>query len=183
MTILWTWRQPRRLARSAVKKMPPPLLPPAATFRFTDSRMTRRLRGPIARSAPASCLRSPTPDSRPFAGFTLIEVLIALAVIALALLALTRAAGIQVRSFDALRERTLAGWVAADALTDTRLANPFPSTGSSDGRMQLAGRDWRWTRDVKSTPNANIRRIDISVFLGDATEPSATLSGFAGTAL
>ncbi|MEO7062418.1 MAG: type II secretion system minor pseudopilin GspI [Dokdonella sp.] len=116
-------------------------------------------------------------------GFTLIEVLIALAVIAIALLALTRTATIEVHSFDALRERTLAGWVAADVLGDTRLATLFPATGRSDGRMQLGGRDWRWTRDVKATPNVEIRRIDISVFLGDASAPSATLSGFAGQAV
>ncbi|MEO5623688.1 MAG: type II secretion system minor pseudopilin GspI [Dokdonella sp.] len=116
-------------------------------------------------------------------GFSLIEVLIALAVVALALLALTRTASIQVQSFDALRERTLAAWVAADVLTDTRLASAFPATGRSDGRMQLAGRDWRWTRDVQATPNAEIRRIDISVFLGETHAPSATISGFAGSAL
>ena len=107
----------------------------------------------------------------------------ALAVIELGLLAWTRAAGVQVRSCDGLRERTLAGWVAADVLTDTRLANPFPATARSDGRMQLAGRDWRWTRDVQATPNAEIRRIDISVFLGETHAPSATMSGFAGSAL
>lgn len=116
-------------------------------------------------------------------GFTLIEVLIALAVIAVALLALTRTAGLQVHGFDALRERTLAGWVAANALTETRLANRFPPTGRSDGRMQLAGRDWRWQREVQATPNPDIRRIDIRVFLGDAPAPSATLTGFAGQAL
>ncbi|MEP7042220.1 MAG: type II secretion system minor pseudopilin GspI [Dokdonella sp.] len=116
-------------------------------------------------------------------GFTLIEVLIALAVIALALLALTRTAGLQVQDFDALRERTLAGWVAADVLTDTRLANPFPATGRSDGHLQLAGRNWRWTRDVKSTQDAEIRRIDILVFAGDLQQPSASLSGFAGQSL
>ena len=116
-------------------------------------------------------------------GFTLIEVLIALAVIAIALLALTRTASIEVQSFDGLRERTLAGWVAANVLADTRLASSFPGTGGSDGRMQLGGRDWRWTRDVQATPNTEIRRIDISVFLGQVAAPSATLSGFSGTAL
>jgi len=116
-------------------------------------------------------------------GFTLIEVLIALAVIALALLALTRTASMQVQDFDALRERTLAGWVAADVLTDTRLATAFPATGHSDGRLQLAGRSWRWTRDVKGTQDAEIRRIDILVFAGESQQPSASLSGFAGTAL
>jgi general secretion pathway protein I len=116
-------------------------------------------------------------------GFTLIEVLIALAVVALALLALTRAATVQVRSFDGLQERTLAGWVAANTLTETRLASAFPATGRSEGRTRLGERDWRWTREVEATPDPAIRRIDIRVFAGEAREPSATLSGFAGQEL
>ena len=57
-------------------------------------------------------------------GFTLLEVLIALVVVALALLALTRTAGGQISRFDGLRERTLAGWVAANVLSETRIATP-----------------------------------------------------------
>lgn len=116
-------------------------------------------------------------------GFTLIEVLIALAVVALALLALTRAAIVQVRGFDGLQERTLAGWVAANTLAETRLPGTFPPTGRSEGRTRLGERDWRWTREVEATPDVDIRRIDIRVFLGEAREPSATLSGFAGRGL
>ncbi|MGH8173464.1 MAG: type II secretion system minor pseudopilin GspI [Rhodanobacteraceae bacterium] len=117
-------------------------------------------------------------DTRRTSGFTLLEVLIALAVVALAMLALTRTASLQVGDFDALRERTLAGWVAANVLTETRMAAPLPSTGRSDGRVEFASREWRWTRDVKATPDPVIRRIDVQVFLDDADAPSATLSGF-----
>jgi len=116
-------------------------------------------------------------------GFTLLEVLIALAVVALAMLALTRTATLQVGGFDALRERTLAGWVAANVLEETRLATALPSTGRSDGRVEFASREWRWTRDVRATPDPVIRRIDVQVFLGDASEPSATLSGFGSSVL
>lgn len=114
-------------------------------------------------------------------GFTLIEVLVALAVIALALLGLTRTATMQVRDFDALRERTLAGWVAANVLAETRLATALPATGRSDGHAEFAARSWRWTRDVRATPDPQIRRIDIQVFAGSARELSASLGGFAGT--
>ncbi|MET0230694.1 MAG: type II secretion system minor pseudopilin GspI [Rhodanobacteraceae bacterium] len=112
-------------------------------------------------------------------GFTLIEVLIALAVVALALLGLTRVAALQVHDFDALRERTFAGWVAANVLEETRLGASLPSTGRSDGRVELAARSWRWTRDVSATPDPSVRRVDIRVFEGDAKEPLASLSGFA----
>ena len=112
-------------------------------------------------------------------GFTLIEVLIALAVVALALLGLTRTAAIEVSDFDALRERTLAGWVAANVLAEARVAGALPSTGTSDGRVELGGRAWRWTRNVSATPDAGIRRVDIRVFAGDAKDSVASLSGFA----
>ena len=114
-------------------------------------------------------------------GFTLIEVLIALAVVALALLGLTRTAAISVRDFDALRERTLAGWVAANVLAEARLSGALPSTGTSDGRVELGGRPWRWTRDVSATPDPEVRRIDIRVFAGEAKASVASLSGFAST--
>ena len=116
-------------------------------------------------------------------GFTLIEVLIALAVVALALLGLTRTAALEVRDFDALRERTLAGWVAANVLAEARVSGALPSTGTSDGRIELGGRAWRWTRDVSATPDPDIRRIDIRVFAGEAKDSVASLSGFATASL
>lgn len=112
-------------------------------------------------------------------GFTLIEVLIALVVVALALLALTQTASSQVRAFDGLRERALAGWVAANVLSETRLATPMPPIGRSDGRVRFADRDWRWTLDVAATEDAAIRRMDVAVRLGDAEAASASLTGFA----
>lgn len=111
-------------------------------------------------------------------GFTLLEVLIALVVVSLALLALTRTAGIQVNSFDGLRERTLAGWVASNVLNETRIATPFPGVGKRDGRTRFANRDWRWILEVKATDDPDMRRLDVLVFVGDSAEPSASLSGF-----
>lgn len=111
-------------------------------------------------------------------GFSLIEVLVALVVVALALLALARTATVQVRTFDALRERTLAGWVAANVLAEARLAASVPPTGRSDGRLDLGGRNWRWQREVQVTADAQIRRVDVQVFVGEAGAPSASLTGF-----
>ncbi|MEO7916229.1 MAG: type II secretion system minor pseudopilin GspI [Dokdonella sp.] len=116
-------------------------------------------------------------------GFTLIEVMIALVVVALAMLALTKLAAVQIQTTDALRERTLAGWIAANAITETKLSNPYPPTGISDARGRFANRGWRWRIDVQATPDERIRRIDVSVFLGEEKEPSASLSGFVGADL
>lgn len=113
------------------------------------------------------------------AGFTLLEVLVALAVVAIALVALVRAASVQVATFDALRERTLAGWVASNVLVETRLAAGLPPIGHSDGRVRLGGRDWRWSREVRVTPDAGIRRIEIRVQVAGTDAESAQLTGFA----
>ena len=133
------------------------------------------------------CMRSQcaTGDCRqPAKGFTLLEVLIALLVLSLALFALSRTAAIQVNSFDALRERTVAGWLAADVLERTRLSTPFPSPGKTDGRRRFGGRDWRWQVTVQDTPVATLRRLDVRVYLNsDRATPMATLTGFTGTDL
>lgn len=114
-------------------------------------------------------------------GFTLLEVLIGLLVLALALLALTRTAALQVSQFSALRERTLAGWLAEDVLVETRLGSPFPATGSSNGTRRFGARDWRWDVRVQATDIATIRRIEVRVFAAtDADAVLAQLTGFAG---
>jgi general secretion pathway protein I len=114
-------------------------------------------------------------------GFTLLEVLVALLVLALALLALSRTAARQVDAFGDLRERTVAGWLAADVLAQIRLATPFPAAGKNDGRRQFGGRDWRYDVVVQATPVASIRRIDVHVYApDDPKSPIATLTGFGG---
>jgi general secretion pathway protein I len=116
-------------------------------------------------------------------GFTLLETLIGLVVLALALVALSRTAASQVNAFSELRERALAGWLAQDVLTQTRLTTQFPATGKSDGRRRYANRDWRYEVDVQGTDIADIRRIEVRVFDGTDPTPLASLSGFASDQL
>ena len=117
-------------------------------------------------------------------GFTLLEVLIALAVLAIALTALVRAAGLSSNDFGGMRDRSLGGWIAANVITDLRLGERNPSSGTREGKLQYAGRDWRWEMTVQDTPEAGIRRLDVKVFLGDErTSPTASLTGFTGDIL
>ena len=114
-------------------------------------------------------------------GFTLLEVLIGLLVLAIALIALTRTAAVQADQFASLRERTIAGWLAQDLLAETRLGNPFPPTGSSHGTRRFGARDWRWEVRVQASDVPTIRRIDVRVAAAaDAGTPLAQLTGFAG---
>ena len=114
-------------------------------------------------------------------GFTLLEVLIGLLVLAVALLALARTAAVQIDQFATLRERTIATWLAQDLLVETRLGNPFPPTGSSSGTRRFGARDWYWQVSVQGTDVPTIRRIDVRIAAAaDRAVPLAQLSGFAG---
>lgn len=117
-------------------------------------------------------------------GFTLLEVLIAIMLLALALTALVRLAGLEARASSHLRDATLAQWVAANALAETRLRTRFPGIGRSDGEATLGGQRWRWQMDVNATDEATIRRLDVQVFVAsdvvrEDAASVASLSGFA----
>lgn len=113
--------------------------------------------------------------------FTLLEVLVALAVLALALGALVRAGGEQARSLDHLRTSSFAEWVAADQLARARLADSWPDTGTRRGTTQMGRRLWHWRQTVSQTEDQDIRRIEVKVSLeSDAKTPVTTLAGFVG---
>jgi general secretion pathway protein I len=115
------------------------------------------------------------------AGITLLEVLVALLVLAIALLALVRTTATQVDQFAVVRERALAGWLAQDLLAETRLASAFPATGSSSGSRRFAARDWRWQVRIEGTQAPTVRRIEVIVSsAAERDVPLARLTGFAG---
>lgn len=112
-------------------------------------------------------------------GFTLLEALVALAVVAIGLSAAMRAIGMATQSTAQLRERTMAQWVAENRLAEIRALGLYPGLGSDEGSAEQAGLKFRWHVDFKPTPNPLFRRVDIRVFGTDAETPLAQLSGFA----
>jgi general secretion pathway protein I len=97
------------------------------------------------------------------AGFTLLEVLVAVVVLALAMAAII---GAGVRAADAagyLREKTLALWVAHNRLTEIELQPVWPALGDSNDDVDMGGIRWRWRVHVKETADQNLRRVDIDV--------------------
>ena len=113
------------------------------------------------------------------AGFTLLEALVALAILAIGLSAAMRAIGVATQSTAELRQRQLAEWVAQNRLAEIRALHLFPDTGADEGRVDQGGETFRWHIDVKPTPNATFRRVDIKVYSADVATPLAQLTGFA----
>ena len=114
-------------------------------------------------------------------GFTLIEVLVALVVATLGLLAITLTTITSSRNANALRERTLAHWVAMNVASELRLAGEFPAIGVRDGDAEFAGTDWRWEADVEGTDVEGLRRVEIRVaYALTPDEPITDLVAFVG---
>jgi general secretion pathway protein I len=112
------------------------------------------------------------------AGFTLVEILVALAVLAIALAAVMRSITQSIDTSAALRERTMALWVAQNRLATHQLQRDFPSPDSTDGNVTLGGREWRWREQVATTPDADLRRIEIEVRAVNGEQMLGRLTGF-----
>lgn len=116
--------------------------------------------------------------SRYARGFTLIEVLIALVVLAIALGALLRSVGQAINMAVALKERTVALWVAEDRLAIHEIRGDWIPVSVHDGSSTEGGRQWRWSETVSATPLPGFRRIDIDVRRKGGRQPLAHLTGF-----
>jgi general secretion pathway protein I len=100
---------------------------------------------------------------RALRGFTLVEVLVALAVVAIALAAGMRALAQSADGASSLKLRTLALWVAQNRLAQAQLVRPWPSRGTRTGDETQAGIRFVWRETVSDTPNPAFRRIEIVV--------------------
>lgn len=120
------------------------------------------------------------PDLPPFrwAGFTLIEVLVALAILAIALSASMRTLNLATEAARDSRERLVSTWVLQNRLAEIEARRTFPAEGETRGETDYAGLRIQWRQVVKSTPNPAFRRIELTAGLtGD--HALAALTGFA----
>ncbi len=113
-------------------------------------------------------------------GFTLLEILIALAILALSLSATIKAVSDFTGNQAYLRDRTLAIWVARNVLVEHQVESVWPGSGERKGLMDMSEREWRWQARYSNTDEPDLRRIDIEVHPQDTedAEPLAVLSGF-----
>lgn len=109
-------------------------------------------------------------------GFTLIEVLVALGVVALTLTAGLQASGALTRNAERQTEQWLAQLCAENALVALRLQRQLPGTGDSDVACEQAGRSLRVRLSVSPTPNPNFRRVDATVLQGAGDDATRLLT-------
>jgi general secretion pathway protein I len=124
----------------------------------------------------------------PARGFTLIEVLVALAIVAIGMAAVMSALNSSADTVLRMRDKTFAQWVALNQLATLRLSGQTPAVGSTNGDLDYAGSSWHWKQDVVASDVPGVMRIDVSVRPKDAKGGDdsgwyATLSGIYGDAV
>lgn len=96
-------------------------------------------------------------------GFTLVEMLVALAVFGLAALALLRLEGATLRNSAILQDRLIGQIVARNIAVEVLTDPQAPAYGATAGVETDTGRNWRWTRNILHAPDPGLQRIDILV--------------------
>lgn len=112
-------------------------------------------------------------------GFTLIEVLVALAILAITMAAVSRTASSSIRHTEALRTRIVADWVAQNRLALHQARSDWIAPGLQTGEESQAGQTYPWQEEIIATPNPTMRRIVISVYApDDKTHTLRELTGY-----
>jgi general secretion pathway protein I len=116
--------------------------------------------------------------STPQRGFTLIEIMVALAVVSIALLAGSQAISALTRGAQRQSDTLLANLCAENELTKIRLSKQFPSVGDSTATCDQAGKQFNLRLEVRATPNPSFRKVDALVL--DQTTPILNISTIVG---
>jgi len=115
-------------------------------------------------------------------GFTLLEVMVAMVIVSLGIIAVFGQINQSVAGASYLRSKTLAHWIAIDQITEIRLKQAYPAVNERTDELEMAGILWQYTikvSDMPELPAGNLRRIDVSVAFEDTPKSIlATATGF-----
>lgn len=114
------------------------------------------------------------------AGFTLIEIVIAVAVVSISVIAAFSVLSQAAFGTAHMQERTLASWIALNRIAELRLQPAFPEIGRSDGDVEFGPAEWVWEAEVIATQVESLRRIEVSVKRDRDADPITTVVGFVG---
>ena len=107
-------------------------------------------------------------------GFTLIEVMLAMAVFAIAGVAMLGAASTNFNNMGLLEQKMLANWVASNQLVASRLEQTWPPKNNKKGKVEMAGHEWFWQQKVIKTTDGNMRAVVMEVRVNEKDELALT---------
>ncbi|MBL4867554.1 MAG: type II secretion system minor pseudopilin GspI [Pseudomonadales bacterium] len=118
-------------------------------------------------------------------GFTLIEVLVALSVFAIAAIGLYSVSEQNVRNAARLEEKTMAHWVAMNKMVEIQTLPGWPSLGTQDTKVEMAQREWQVKTVVSKTTLKTLRKVEIRVGInndsfGEKIKTTTVLTGYIG---
>jgi general secretion pathway protein I len=121
-------------------------------------------------------------------GFTLIEVLVALAIVAIGMAAVLGTLTSSASTIIYMKDRTLAQWIALNHIAEVRLTGSVPSIGNTEGDVDYAGSKWHWRQETVATAVQGMVRMDVSVRPSEIKADNdhnwyVTLSGIMGDAV
>jgi general secretion pathway protein I len=121
-------------------------------------------------------------------GFTLIEVLVALAIVAIGMAAVLESLTSSANTTLYLQDKTFATWVALNRIETVRLSDSIPEAGTSNDDINYAGRSWEWQQKVTATQIPGMVQIEVDVKPADSTAGDdrgwyATATGFKSSAI
>jgi len=113
------------------------------------------------------------------AAFTLIEIMVALAIIALSMGAIIENITASTRNASYLRDKTIASWVAMNQITLMRAKRQWGTVSNKKGNVDMAGREWLWKMKIQKTDDPNMRRLTVDVYAADDDGNAlASMTGF-----
>ena len=115
-------------------------------------------------------------------GFTLLEVMVALFIVAVAMGGAIKVMGNAAQNTTRLVDKTFANWVALNQMAKLRLNSEWPKVGDVKGDEEMSQRKWRWLQKTIKTEDKNIKRIELSVWAETDNDndvgPYVTIVGF-----
>lgn len=103
-------------------------------------------------------------------GIALLEVLIALLIVSLGMLAAQGQLSGFAQTAHYMKKKSLASWIASNKVTEFSLAPRWPEIGNTSGDIEFADLEWHWEAEVEATQVPNLRRVNVSVSLTETPD-------------